>query len=331
MTLVGGAGFAGRLALSRAFQQEPSSPAFQRAVACTADFVCDFAREPGGALDPALRSRVVSAFAKACEHTRIGLGFSDVADAFDAPGPAGPAGRALAALRELGAAEEEASLFGAPVAVATLLAPSPVGRRAAVLLDLAGVEAEAAERMEALALLTLLASAPEVAEALDGGPLLVLGNAPQGALHAFACVALAAAASRAPMSLVLVDGATDGSLPESFPKLVQEGQGLRFAPPGTLLPLPPVPADPRPLSAEEVRVLSPGPLRTRLLGREFEEEGAPADPFTATSTEKTKESVGAFLAASGDLEALARKRARSAQKEAAPRKANYEAGDFELK
>jgi hypothetical protein len=330
LTPPAGAGLSARLAPSLGLHEERSTPRFKAAATFAADFADSQGSAPGLARDPALRARVIAAVAGAAEQTRVGLRFDEVAEALESAGPSAAAKGAANAMRQIARAEVNASAFGAPVSPASLLAPSPAGRRAAVLVDVHSLDPAVAEDVEALALAAIVANSKEVREVLDTGPLVVLGTASGSALHGFACAALARDSAKFPLVLLLQDGPGAPSLPETIGPVREELNALVFAS-GASLALRAESTDGRPLDGEEIRRMTPDTLRARLLGLEPEEEPEPVQTHEAGISERAKASVAALKAAEGDIEELARKRAKGPAPGRPERKADYEARDFDLK
>jgi len=182
--------------------------------------------------------------------------------------------------------------------------------------------------VEALAFAAIVAGEHEVQSALEGGPLMVVAPAPRGDFHSFACDMLARSSRRMPLTLLLLEVEGDANFPESLPRVTVGPDALAFGS-GASLALRGELPEAGPLAAEEIRLLTPATLRARLLGAESEEEAESARAPPSAAAERANRSAAALKEAAGDLEELARKRAKVAAKRA-ERKAEYEAGDFDL-
>lgn len=329
-----GPGLSARAPLSLALQGDRALPAFAEAAGLVADFVAQYGGAPGALAEPALRAGVVSAVARARDNSELGLDFGAVlAQAKAALGRQQPLlKKAEEGLRIVEAAEAAARTYGTPVPWASLAGPSPAGRRAGVFLDLSLLAPEAAAKVEGLTLASLAASTGELRLALGGAPLFLVADEPSEPLGRFAMRRLASwgeAESPAFFALFFAPEAPrrGADLPE-----VEWGPGP--------LPLPgrpsPLPQAQAPLALEaltddEVRALTPPAMRARLLGgaEEAEDETGAAALMDAPS-KGAGESFAALKDASGDLEAIARKRQRLALKPPSKREGAYEASDFEL-
>jgi hypothetical protein len=329
------ASLSARTPLTLALQGPRSSPAFAAAAAFVADFVAKQVAGKDAPPDAALRGKILQSVAKAREATRTVLDFAAVgAYASKAVDPSGAArSEVVSAFSALESAEAAARAFGAPASWDALLGPSPTGRRAALFIDLGKLLPSDASRVEGLALASLAASLEQVQDALEGGPVLVVADAPEDALGVFAVKRLASwRKGDSPSVFALMLASPSAPQPPDFPKATWGDGALQL--PGRELPLAlsPSPESLLPLSDAEVRALTPPALRSRLLGgAALDEEEAAQDPLDALAPSAgASENQRALEEATAALDAIAKRRTKPALTSPVKRPRDYEASDFEL-
>ena len=271
--------------------------------------------------------------ARAREHSKLGLDFGAVLSQTKAALPRSHPGlsKAEEALRIVESAEAAARVFGTPVSWASLAEPSPAGRRAGVFLDLAPLAPEAGAKVEALSLASLAAAAGELRAALGGAPLFLVADEPSDPLGRFAARRLASwGAAESPAFFALFFAGDPPTHEPDLPEVEWVEGSLPL--PGRPLPLPlaaaPFPLDP--LTADEVRALTPSAMRARFLGAEEAEDEPDGAALLDAPSKGAAESFAALKDATGDLEAIARKRQRPTPKSPSGREGAYEASDFDL-
>ncbi len=330
----GAALLSARTPITLALQQARKAQAFESASALVADFIATRVAASGAAPGQT-RAKVMSGLSKARDAAAAALDFPGARAAVQSQfSPSDPlAKKVIEAFGELERAEAAARTYRVPVSWSKLLAPSGTGRRAAVFIDLGALSEDDALQVEALSLASLAAALGEASAALEGGPLLVVCDLPGNPLGRFAALRLVEAPqgeSSAVMALFM--SRRDGPPASEFAEASWGALGLTL-PSGVALPLAPAPDPSDPLSEAEARALTPKTLRERLLGEGAAEEGpdlgipeSPAAPRGVAA----EESLSALRAATGDLEAVARRGPRAAAKPRPKKEGAYEASDFEI-